>query len=269
MKRTHTIIRAVLCCLGFIELLGPAAALAQSADISARNDVIEYTAKAKALGGQFAWQTSLPAVNSSLTSEAGPKLGGTSYADASVRSVALEWNWGRANSGIAYTFTAPTGRDAPGIARDMFSEYLSNDIVSGTSFYLGKDKDAGTVASLTTDWESWGQEQRAKGSCGMVGQSFTMEWGVTHILPLNYQRTRLLEVGVAGYDEWLHSNGAALLPGGLPTDSTPLSVHAIGFQTNFLLPAKNLRLSFKYEPEYLRYAHAPSPIMMIDVSWTW
>jgi hypothetical protein len=267
MKRTHTIFHAVLCCLGFIELLGPAAALAQSADVAARNDVIEYAAKAKVLGGQFALQTSLPAVNSSLTSEGGPKLGGTSYADASVRSVASEWNWARANSGVAYTFTAPTGRDAPGIARDMFSEYWSNNITSGTSVYLGENKR--TAASLTTDWEVFGQEQRAKGTTATVGQSFTMEWGVTRIIPLNYQMTKLLEVGAAGYDEWVRANGVALLPEGLPAEGTPFSVHAVGFQTTFILPAKNLSFSFKYEPAYLRSAHAPGRIIIFGCSWMW
>ncbi len=268
MKRLNSIFHAVLYCLVLIDLLGPAAALGQSADLSATDNVIYYAPKARVFGGQFAFQALLPVANGSLTSpEGGPKLGGTSYADTWAQSLTLQWDWSRANSWVGYTFTAPTGRDAPRTTGNIFSQYWSNSITSGTAAYFGRNN--ATAASLTTDWEVLGQAQRGKGTTGIVGESFTMEWGVTRIIPLNHQMTRLLEVGTAGYDEWLRANGVALLPEGLPADGTPFSVHAIGFQTTFILPAKNMSFSFKYEPAYLRSANAPGRIITFGCSWTW
>jgi hypothetical protein len=268
MKYLHSIFHAVVCCLVLIELLCPVTALGQFADLSATDNVIYYAPKAKILGGQFTFQALLPVENGSLASlEARSKLAGSNYADAWAQSLTLEWDWSRVNSWVGYIFTAPAGRDAPGTARNIFSEYRINSITSGTSVYLGRNNT--TVASLTTDWEILGQAQRVKGTSGIVGASFAMEWGVTRIIPLNYQMTKLLEVGAAGYDEWQHSNrSVALLPRGLPARD-PFSVHAIGFQTNLILPAKNLSFSFKYEPEYLSYAHAPRRIIMVGCSWTW
>jgi hypothetical protein len=268
MKRLNSIFHAVLCCLVLIELLCPVTALGQFADLSATDDVIYYAPKAKVLGGQFALQTLLPVANGSLASlEARSKLAGSNHADTWAQSLTLQWDWGRANSWVGYTFTAPTGRDAPRTTGNIFSQYWSNSITSGTAAYFGRNN--ATAATLTTDWEVLGQAQRVKGTTGTLGESFTMEWGVTRIIPLNYQMTRLLEVGTAGYDEWLRANGVALLPEGLPADGTPFSVHAIGFQTTFILPAKNLSFSFKYEPAYLRSANAPGRIIVIGCSWTW
>jgi hypothetical protein len=57
--------------------------------------------------------------------------------------------------------------------------------------------------------------------------------------------SRLLQLGLIGYDQWQVSNN------GRPTSVLPFySVHAIGFQTNFILPGKGVNLFFKYEPEF-------------------
>jgi hypothetical protein len=35
-----------------------------------------------------------------------------------------------------------------------------------------------------------------------LGQAFTDEWGVGQVLPLNKKLTKLLQLGVIGYDQW-------------------------------------------------------------------
>lgn len=50
------------------------------------------------------------------------------------------------------------------------------------------------------------------------------------------------------------ANSGTLAPC-VPASKVPYySSHAIGVQTNFIIPAHNLSLLFKYEPEYLAYA---------------
>jgi len=269
MKHRRSIFHAVLYCLALIELLGPAAALAQHADLSAMDDVIDYVPKAKILGGKLAFQALLPVTNSSFTpSEVRFNPDGTGYVDTWVQRLTLEWDWSRANSWVAYALTAPTGRYAAGVANNIGSGYWSNSIASGTTVYLMKNN--GITANLTTDWEIQRQEQGAKGTTGTLGRSFTMEWGVTQVLPLNKRMTMLLEFGVAGYDKWLVLNNGAPLPTGLSAGGMPVySVHATGFQTNFIVPAKNVGFSFKYEPEYLAHAHARGRTIVFGSSWTW
>src|SRR5208283_2323408 len=152
MKHRRSIFHAVLYCLALIELLGPAAALAQHADLSAMDDVIDYVPKAKILGGKLAFQALLPVTNSSFTpSEVRFNPDGTGYVDTWVQRLTLEWDWSRANSWVAYALTAPTGRYAAGVANNIGSGYWSNSIASGTTVYLMKNN--GITANLTTDWE--------------------------------------------------------------------------------------------------------------------
>jgi hypothetical protein len=265
MKHLYSIVHAVLHCLVLIEMLGPPVALAQQADLSAMNDVTYYAPDAKVLGAKFAFQALLPFANATHTpSEARQQVEGI---DRWMQSLTLDWDGSRANSWVAYISTTPTGQHAPGVANNIFSEYWTSSVTSGSTVYLTKKKT--TAASLTTDWEIRGQEQRTKGTPSPLGQSFTMEWGVAHLLTLDYQRTRLLAFGVAGYDAWLGSNNCALLPGGLPARGEPFSMHAVGVQTNFILPAKNLSFSFKYEPEYLAHPPTHGRMIMFGASWTW
>jgi hypothetical protein len=46
------------------------------------------------------------------------------------------------------------------------------------------------------------------------------------------------------------------------------SVHAIGFQSNFILPAKNLALFFKYDDEYSAKARPQGWRIDFGLSWT-
>jgi hypothetical protein len=260
MKHSCPIIHCVLRCLVLLGLFCAPAALAQQADLSAMNDVIYYAPDVRVFGANFIFQAQLPSANASLA-----PLGSESQFDGAGRwmqSVALEWDRSHVNSWVAYTSTAPTGQHAPGVPNNTFYERWTGGVTSGTSVDLAKKKT--TVASLTTDWEIRGQEQYAKPAPAALGQSFTMEWGVSHLLPLNYQKTRLLAFGVAGYDGWQISGNSALLPGGVP-----FSAHAVGLQTAFILPTKNLGLSFKYEPEYLTHPAPRGRVIMFGASWTW
>ncbi len=266
MKRFSTIFQAALYCLVLIRLVSPSTALAQQTTLSGINGVTDYAPKAKVFGAQFSMEALLPVVGSSFDpAKTSSELDGSQYADASERSLTVGWDWSQASSWFGYSFTTRAGRYGPGGTWTTFSAPSTHSITSGTTIYLTKDNT--TAASFSTDWEVLGQE--VKGTSGTLGQSFTVEWGSTRLLALDQQGTKFLEFGVAGYDQWLVSgNGASfsrdLLPRGLA-----LSEHALGFQTNLLLPEKNLCISFKYEPQYLQRGYTQGPVVMVGASWTW
>jgi hypothetical protein len=124
--------------------------------------------------------------------------------------------------------------------------------VTGTTFYLTKNKR--TTLNLTTDWEIHSSK---RGTDMTPGQAFTMEWGLGQTLPLAKDFSKLLQIGLTGYDQWQVTDNGGTIGPGIPASILPkYSVHAIGFQTNFILPKKNLNFSFKYLPEYSATAHS-------------
>lgn len=54
-----------------------------------------------------------------------------------------------------------------------------------------------------------------------------------------------------GYDQWQVTDNGGFVAAGLPAKLVPdYSAHAIGFQTNFIVPPKALNFFFKLEEEY-------------------
>ena len=229
-------------------------------------NVFYYVPKYKFLGANFAPYISVNLANGSLVAElVGTNLsgngGGEGLADTYVQPLNLGWHFKRADINAGYGFFAPTGRYTPGASNNVGSGYWGNDITSGTTVYLTKNK--GTSANLFTDWEFHGTKQGIAGSRVTPGQTFTIEWGLGQVLPLKKDFSRLLQLGLIGYDQWQVSNN------GGPTRVLPFySVHAIGFQTNFILPAKGVNLFFKYEPEFRALARPRGRTIVFGASWT-
>ena len=95
------------------------------------------------------------------------------------------------------------------------------------------------------------------------GEAFTDEWGLGQMLPLKKDFSRLLQLGVIGYDQWQVTANQGL------TAAFPYySVHAVGVQSNFILPPKGLNLFFKYENEYLAKARPEGRTIVFGFSWT-
>jgi hypothetical protein len=201
--------------------------------------------------------------------------GGAGFADMYVQPVNLGWHLKRADVIAGYAFNAPTGRYTAGATNNVGSGYWGNNLTTGTTFYLTKNK--GTTADLATDWEVHGQRLTASAPAGQFsektpGQAFTDEWGVGQVLPLKKDMSRLLQVGVVGYDQWqVTSNGGTIIVAGIPVKASSIpyySVHAIGFQSNFILPAKDLVAFFKYYDEYSAKARPQGRTIVFGFSWT-
>lgn len=132
------------------------------------------------------------------------------------------------------------------------------------TFYVTKNK--GTSANLFTDWEI------QSGMNLTPGQAFTMEWGLGQVLPLKKDFSWLLQLGLIGYDQWqVSDNGGTIQVGPIiiPASTIPFySVHAIGFQSNFIFPVKGLTVFFKYEDEYRAKARPEGRTIAFGGSFT-
>lgn len=242
---------------------------------------IVYVPNLKVLGGNLEFQVLFPTYASGelvadISNPALPNLsaaGGTSgLADLWLQPFTLGWHLKRLDFQVGDAFMVPSGRYHPGSSNNVGSGYFGNHLTTGSTFYLTKNK--GTSANLFTDWEVHGRRNGVAGTYKTPGQAFTIEWGLGQILPLKKDMSRLLQLGGIGYDQWQVTNNSGLvaLPtvGTAPASLVPhYSVHAAGGQANFILPAKGLSLSFKYEHEYSASSHTLGNTLVFGGTWTW
>jgi hypothetical protein len=250
-------------------------------------NIFYYVPAHKFLGGYFMPYIAINYATGSLVADLAPLLpgstsgislsaGGSGFADTYVQPVNMGWHLGdRVDFTAGYAFTAPTGRYTAGAKDNVGSGYWGNNITSGTTFYVTKNK--GTSANLATNWEIHRQKTVASPVSGQLskitpGQAFTMEWGLGQVLPLKKDFSRLLQLGLVGYDQWqVSSNGGNYLVAGIPVAASRVpyySVHGIGFQSNFILPARNLALFFKYYDEYSAKTRVQGRTIVFGGSWT-
>src|SRR5271167_4432360 len=202
--------------------------------------------------------------------------GGSGFADTYVQPFNLGWHFGkRVDFNAGYSFTAPTGRYTAGANDNVGSGYWGNNITSGTTLYVTKNQ--GTTLNLATAWEIHGQKTVASSPSGQFskitpGQAFTMEWGLGQVLPLKKDMSQLAQLGLVGYDQWqVTSNGGKYLLAGVPVAASRVpyySVHGIGFQANYILPAKDVVLFLKYYDEYSAKARVEGRTIVFGGSWT-
>ena len=246
-------------------------------------NVFAYVPKFKILGAKFVPMAIVSFANGSLVAELSvtpgtnlsPVAGGSGIADTFIQPVGLGWSWKRADVNVAYAFVIPSGRYTAGASNNVGSGYWGNFLTTVTTVYLTKNK--ATSANLFTGWEDHGQKTAASTPSGQFskitpGQAFTMEWGLGQILPLKKDLSRLLQLGLVGYDQWqVSANGGNYLVAGIPVAASRApfySVHGIGFQSTFLLPKKNLALFFKYYDEYSAKARPVGRTFVFGGSWT-
>jgi len=238
-------------------------------------NIIYYVPKHKFLGAYFMPYIALNyATGELVASITGTNLsgggGGSGFADTFVEPFNLGWHLKRVDVVAGYGFTAPTGRFTNGASNNVGSGYWGNNITSGTTLYITNNK--ATTANLSTDWEIHGQKSGTNvgpGTAITPGQAFTIEWGFGQILPLKKDFSRLLQLGFVGYDQWQVSHSSGLLGGIIPENMIPFySVHAMGVQSNFILPAKDLSAFFKYYDEYRALARPQGRTFVFGFSWT-
>jgi hypothetical protein len=200
-------------------------------------NVFSYVPKLKILGAKFVTLAILNYANGSLVADLpavpGSSLsaiaGGSGLTDTFIQPVGLGWNLKRADFNVAYAFIIPNGRYTAGASNNVGSGYWGNFLTAGATLYLTKNK--GTTANLFTGWEGHGQKSAPSIPSGQLskitpGQAFTMEWGLGQVLPLKKDFSRLLQLGLVGYDQWqVSTNGGNYLVAGIPVaaNGSPVS----------------------------------------------
>jgi hypothetical protein len=254
----------------------------------ADENIFYYVPEHKFLGGYFMPYVAVNYATGSLVADLPPLLpglggtgislsgGGSGLADTFVEPINMGWHFAkRVDFNAGYSFTAPTGRYNAGASDNVGSGYWGNDITSGTTLYITKNH--GTTANLATAWEIHGQKtvaSRPNGQFSKItpGQTFTMEWGLGQVLPLKKDMSQLAQLGLVGYDQWqVTDNGGNYLLAGVPVAASLVpyySVHGIGGQLNYILPAKNLAFFLKGYDEYSAKARVEGRTIVFGFSWT-
>ena len=239
-----------------------------------------WVANQKVLGGNLGGYIMFPtpasgSLDAAITNPNFPDLsaseGGAGLADFFVQPVTLGWHLARADLQVMDGLMFPTGRYSPGATNNVGTGYFGNHLQTGTTFYITKDK--GTSANLFTDWEVHGVLQGTNNTSKRPGQAFTDEWGLGQVLPLKKDQSRLLQLGVIGYDQWqITDDVGSVSLGTLTVDASRLphySVHAVGGEVVYIVPAANLTLNFKYEHEYSAHSHTVGNTLVFGGTFTW
>ena len=242
------------------------------------NWLIYVPNNAKFLGGNLGFAIIVPTIaNGSIDLSTVNKSASTwGLSDTWVQPFMVGWHLKRADINVGDAFFCPTGRYTPGSLDNTGTGYFGNHVTMGVTVYLTKNK--GTSANIFTDWEVHGAKQITSGSVYKTpGQAFTDEWGLGQVLPLSKDMSKLIQLGVIGYDQWqITPNGGSVaitLPGGSvitgPASALPFyQSHAVGGQANFIMPAKNFVMFFKYEHEYASKSTTLGPTIVFGGSWT-
>src|SRR5215470_9293660 len=194
-------------------------------------------------GAVFSASATLPIANNSLTSDIhGALSAGGGFADSFYQPFILGWRKKRVAIRAVYGFLAPTGRFTAGANTNVGSGYWTSVVSSGQTIYLTEDK--ATALSAFQMYEFHGTQE---GTMIHPGQTFNLDYSITHALPL--QRGVRLQLGFVGYGQWQTSDKTG--PNITPEQSAArYKVNALGFAANAMLPDRKVSVGFKYFHEF-------------------
>jgi hypothetical protein len=111
-----------------------------------------------------------------------------------LQPITLGWHLKRADITIAHALFAPTGKFRPGGTDNTGSGYWTNAPTAGETVYLTKDK-----ATSISAYQVYEFHTTQKGTHIRPGQTFTLDYSLTHVLPLMKDMQTKLLIGLAGY----------------------------------------------------------------------
>ena len=204
------------------------------------HNTIVWTNKAKEGKPRYGFVADLPISNNSLSSATlGTVAGGGGLTDIYIQPLTLGWNLKRADIQVAYGFVAPTGRFNGGASNNVGSGYWGQDLSSGQTVYLTKDKK--TAFSTYEMYEFHGTQRDTQVH---PGQNFDVDYSLTRLVILQKKTMTMLQVGLVGYGQYQTTDrtGPSITP---LQASTRYRVNALGGAANIIMPMKKAALSFK------------------------
>jgi hypothetical protein len=250
-----------------------------SFNVYANENIFYFVPDYKFLGGNLGFMFAITPANGNLTADILPNLttltasgGGGGLADTWVQPFTLGWHLKRVDVLVADAVMAPTGRYTPGASNNVGTGYVGNHVQTGSTVYVTKNR--ATSVNLFTDWEVHGGRQGTVNTDKTPGQAFTDEWGLGQVLPLKKNFSQLLQVGVVGYDQWqvTANTGTVAVPvtnAIVNANIIPYySVHAVGVETVYILPPKNITAFFKFYHEYAADSHFQGSTFAFGGTWT-
>ena len=192
---------------------------------------------------KFSLSATLPIANNSLTSSVqGALSGGGGFADSYFQPFILGWQTKRADIRAVYGFLAPTGKFNAGANNNVGSGYWTNALSAGETFYLTENKKTALSA-----FEMYEFHTTQEGTNIHPGQTLSLDYSLTHAFPLREGLD--LQLGIVGYEQFQTTDKTG--PDITPAQSAAhYRVNALGFASNFILPARKVSVGFKYFREF-------------------
>jgi hypothetical protein len=209
-------------------------------------NVFEYISKKKVLGANIAAVAMLAIANSSLSfAQLGAVTAGAGFGDSFFEPVVLGWRLKRADIQAGYAFVAPTGRFNPGATNNIGAGYWGHCPFAGETVYLTKNR--ATAASAYQFYEFHGTQT---GTEVHPGQTMSLDYSVTQVVPLKKSWKTLVQAGLIGYGQWQTSDktGPTVIDNAL--GRLHYGVLGLGAGANVILPERKVTLGFKYYKEF-------------------
>ena len=209
------------------------------------HNILNWTTTAAEHGMRYGFLADIPFSSDSLThTDLGSLRSGAGLTDIYIQPLTLGWNSKRADIQITYGFIAPTGRFKGGATDNAGSGYWGNDVSSGQTVYLTKNK--ATSFSAYELYESHGTQRDTHVH---PGQTFNLDYSLMQILPLQENKHTLLQFGLVGYGQYqtTDTSGPTITP---ERGSAHYRVNAMGGAANFMLPVRKAAISFKVLKEF-------------------
>jgi hypothetical protein len=209
-------------------------------------NVFEYISKKKVLGANIGAVAMLAIANSSLSfAQLGAVTAGAGLGDSFFEPVVLGWRLKRADIQAGYAFVAPTGRFNPGATNNIGAGYWGHCPFAGETVYLTKNR--ATSASAYQFYEFHGTQT---GTEVHPGQTMSLDYSVTQVVPLKKSWKTLVQAGPIGYGQWQTTDktGPTVIQNAL--GRLHYGVLGLGAGANVILPERKVTLGFKYYKEF-------------------
>jgi len=209
------------------------------------HNILSWTTKTEKRGIRYGFLTDIPFSTNSLTiADLGSLRSGAGITDIYIQPLTLGWNLKRADIQIGYGFIAPTGRFKGGATDNAGSGYWGNEISSGQTVYLSKNK-----ATSFSAYEMYEFHGTQRDTHVHPGQTFNLDYSLMHIRPLKENKHTLLQFGLVGYHQYqtTDKSGPTITP---EQASTRYRVNAMGGAANIILPVRKVAITFKALKEF-------------------